>query len=107
MTALWPTRRSVGVASMSLEGRASRFHCDPAHGRNRRFFLLAAAYGEGLFTEPIAGAQPWRPEPSFVSRSFRSAVPTAGSGALILHRGPCRAAPLPVAPSARGDRGPR
>ena len=28
-------------------------------------------------------------------------------GALILHRRPCRAAPLPVAPSARGDRGPR
>jgi len=36
MAALWPTRRSIGVASMSPEGRASRFHCDPVHGRNRR-----------------------------------------------------------------------
>ena len=33
-------------------------------------FPLAAAYGEVLFTEPIAGAQPWRPEPSFVLRVF-------------------------------------
>jgi hypothetical protein len=37
--------------------------------RNWRFFLLAAAHGEGLCTEPIAGAQPWRPEPSLVPHS--------------------------------------
>ena len=34
--------------------------------RNRRIFLLAAHPGEGLFTQPTAAAQAWRPELVFM-----------------------------------------
>ena len=46
--------------------------------RNWRFFLLAAAHGEGLCTELIAGAQPWRPEPSLVPPQLTSVRRTHG-----------------------------
>jgi hypothetical protein len=72
MTALWPTRRSVSVARMSLEGRASRFHWGPANDRNRRVLLVAPCPGQGLLSDHLAAAQPWRRERVFVPRSWRS-----------------------------------
>ena len=47
---------------------------DHANGRNRRISPVAVRPGEGLLSDHIAGAQPWRRELVFLPRSCRSKV---------------------------------
>ncbi len=58
-----------------LRGRPQRFDRCPANDRNRRYLVIAARSGQGLLTEPIAGAQVGRRElvilPPFASFADR------------------------------------
>ncbi len=62
-----------------LRGRPQRFDRCPANDRNRRYLVIAARSGQGLLTEPIAGAQVGRWElvilPPFASFADRCTFP--------------------------------
>ena len=85
MAASWPTQPSAGQAMKVGSGSnlavrwQARKRLESAHlGRSRYS-------GDGLFTEPIAVAQPWRREPLFVPlfrHSRRNFVALRGVGEL-------------------------